>query len=342
MKLPPMLLQTWKRNKLMKKMLVITLAAALAAAAQAAAEMKPAVMLQQDGSLWTQTSSGEMKWAKNIPAGTLLAVSDEVPFVAKRPSGSKTVESEFCRAEYDGKSYTVMADRIAFGTAAELRAMAQDAVQYSGANVLEYTSTVVPRHKAVVTGEQRQSGGISFVAVTWFDDVKYVKRSGWVRLDKLASGADDWAALELLAKARTAKDKKVKHAVIADAQTLSLSPYMERLLSIEEYNILKNFSPDDTESLELSTVVETGIPGSYIHIYDIPSTRGNVVGRLFYGSSIQCDLKTKASTTETVSFGNEEQTAESCWYHVKENILEDGTVQWPSGWIFGTIAGISQ
>ena len=64
--------------------------------------------------------------------------------------------------------------------------------------------------------------------------------------------------------------------------------------------------------------------------------------RLFYGSSIQCDLKTKASTTETVSFGNEEQTAESCWYHVKENILEDGTVQWPSGWIFGTIAGISQ
>jgi hypothetical protein len=326
----------------MKKTIAVLLAAAAVAVAQAGAEMKAAVMLQQEGALWTETDSGEMKWAKNIPVGTQLSVSDEKPFTAKRPSGNKTVESSFCRAEYDGKSYAVMADRIAFGTADSLRAMAQDAVLYDSADVLSYTNTTVPRHKAVVAGEQKNADGIAFVAVTWFDDVKYVMRSGWVRQDRLAPGKDDWAALELLAKAKSSKDKKVQNAIIADARTLSISPYMEKQLDIAERNVLMDFSPDETEEQELSADLFLGNPGAYVLIYDIPSTRGKVVGVLFHGSNMHSDRRTKGKSTESVSLNGEAMELQDRWYHVEEGIAEDGTVLWPSGWIFNGAAGLEQ
>ncbi|MBQ9538952.1 MAG: hypothetical protein IJU95_06750 [Treponema sp.] len=326
----------------MKKTIAILLAAAAFAVTQAAAEMKDAVMIQQEGALWTETDSGEMKWAKNVPAGTLLSVSDEKPFTAKRPSGSKTVESDFLHAEYDGKPYAVMADRIAFGDEDELKAIRQDAVLYSSANVLDYTATVVPQHKAVIIGEQKQANGIMFTAVTWFDDVKYIKRSGWVRQDKILSGKDDWAALELIAKAKRAKDKKVQSAIIADARTLSISSDIEKQLDIAEYNFLMDFSPDDTEAHDLSSVLNLGNPGAYVLIYDCPGTRGNVIGLLFHGSRIHSDKRTKGKTTEAVSRFGESMTLPDRWYHIEGSISEDGTTDWPSGWVFNAAAGLEQ
>ena len=326
----------------MKKTFALILASAAFIVAQAAAEMKPAIMLQQEGSLWTQASSGEMKWAKNIPAGTQLSVSDEEPFAAKRPSGNKTVESDFCRAEYEGKAYTVMADRIAFGTTDDIKVTVQDAVHYASANILDYTSTIVPQKKALIAGAPVQKDGISFVPVIWFDDVNYVKRTGWIRQDKISSGTDDWAAIELLAKARLAKDKKVKNAVIADARTLSISDSIERLITIEEYNILKDFSPDDTAAQDISFTADFGTPGAYIHIYDVPSTQGTVVGRLFHGAEAHCSKKTNGTSTESVNIAGERQTGTSSWYYIEGKVSEDGTVLWPSGWIFGLVAGIEQ
>ncbi len=319
------------------KKTVMLFAVAVYALFAAGAEMKNALMIQKEGALWTKTENGEMKWAKNIAAGTAIQLDDSAALKAQRQSGGKLVDSEFYPALYEGKDYFVMTDRVAVAGEKQVKVMVQNAVLYGSASVLDYSSTIVPFKKLVVVGETRQMAGMDFVSVLWFDDVNYVKRNGWVRAEKVGLAVDDLAALQLVDKAKAAKDDKVKNAVIADAYTLEISDEVRHLISVEEYNILQGFNPDNVSTGKVQLRIDSPMEesGYYVHIYDIPSTKGRVVGRVFYADKVRSDKETADSTTERVQYATGIEEVKYSWFHILANIAEDGTVIWPSGWVYG-------
>ena len=320
----------------MKKIFML-FAVALSAVWAAVAEMKDALIIQKEGALWVKAESGEMKWAKGLAAGTFLKLDDGDLIKAQRQSGSKMVESEFYRAVYEGKDYFVMADRVAVAKEGQVKVMVQAAVLYGSASVLDYSSTIVPFKKLVVVDESRQMAGMNFVSVLWFDDVNYVKRSGWVRAEKVGLGVDDLAALQLVDKAKAAKDEKVKNAVISDAYTLEISDEVRYLISIEEYDMLQGFNADDIIEGKSEVCIESPMneTGYYVHVYDRPSPLGKVLGRVFCGDTVCTDKETSAVGIAQVQYQNSIDSVKFNWFHIRAKLAEDGTVIWPSGWVYG-------
>lgn len=319
----------------MKKIASIFLISIIALAAAFAQETATAVALQKDTALWNEKEPGTMEWAKkDLEPGTVLEVylgSETDSQGRKRPdvissewsTGKKGQKLNFVRANYQGKDYYVIANRVALYQSPAV--VTRDAATYLTKNLADVRKTSLKNGTIIAVGEEVSVQGLKLLELSFYDEAQYRIRIGYIKKEKISTKKDDITAMKLLKQAADITDAKRRTAMLDSIGQLSISPSVQDLLDkaleepeeeepeVEAYNgEIVTLAEDEQNRL-----IKTD-DGSNLNVRDAPN--GNVIGQLSCNSTVTATER----TAEAFTSGD----LTDYWYHVADS---SGT----SGWVFG-------
>ena len=99
-----------------------------------------AVLIYQDGSLWTENKDGSMKWSTTLSNGTGLKVYPDSGKMAAREG--KNDETEFVKVRFDNKDYWIQTALIAQNAVESV--ILEDTLVYQNPDIAAVTNISVP------------------------------------------------------------------------------------------------------------------------------------------------------------------------------------------------------
>lgn len=186
-----------------------------------------AVLIYQDGSLWTENEDGTMKWATTLTNGTGLKVYPGSSKMAAREG--KNDESEFVKVKFDNKDYWIQTVLIAQNSTENV--ILEDTLLYQNPDIAAVTSISVPALTIVAVSNDEvasEDPSFKFKKISYRTDKTY--RSVYVKREVLSNDKDDVTVLRMLNKLNSTKNETVKEEVFNNALQLNCSPEVKDYL----------------------------------------------------------------------------------------------------------------
>lgn len=316
----------------MKKIVITVLAALLSLSMYGADKKIPAVMLQSQGSLYEEKDGG-MEWVKSLDLGTeleVLTVTNEfgevVPEVKKstRVVSKKTVDCTCYHVQYDGKKYWVLHDRISMNE--KVAVITKDAAVYRSADVSDVKNSSLPLTEIITYGQiyEANNGKFKLYKISYFDEVNYVTRTGYVKMAKVSTAKDDITAVKMLQKIRSAKDENVRNELFKNLSKLNASSEIKTYAA----DLMKSYEPKDILDDGVDTVEAyfevTNNADTKLNIRSLPNTNSDVIGQIEGDGDV---VWVNSKTVATEKIGDSEKS----WYNISYETDEDVI----TGWVFG-------
>lgn len=302
---------------------------------------KEVVELMPNGCLYAPDKNDNMKWSKNIDAGTVFTVTGTKVATRITSKGS----------EPDTAFYKVKAGRVegyipqswVYEKVGALAVITADCAVYKSTRPSDvYTYAFKAGKPVILTGKQQTFSKAlpwQFVEVVYFDRASSWKiKTAWVSSDRISSEKDDIVAFSLMDKAAVEKNETIRNEFFANIDGLKLSPAVEaRYLEIRSGFEKPTF--EKRESYGGYMTVTAGEENGNINYRSEPGQESVVRGRFTERSTVFIDER----TVEVEKIGDEEES----WYHfiLDENTSSDAAIelnteapedeQIREGWIFG-------
>ena len=311
------------------KKLVLTIAAALFSFSVFAANTIDAVMLQNSGGLYVE-KDGKMEWSKSVEAGAELSIyteSDEngktVPVTMKstRVVNKKDVECTVYKASYNGKDYWVLTDRISMNE--KVAVIKTPAAVYRSPDLADFKNSSLPLGEVITMGSKYIANDtFEMYKISYFDEINYVTRNGYVLISKVSSEKNDFTACKLIKQLLATEDETIQEELYKNITKLNLSAEIATYAE-EVKESLKKVSVADggVEEIGMYAYVVNPDTNSKINVRSEPGTSGSVV-TAFEDEITQVYVNYKTVNADTIG------DSTNYWYNVsdEENI---------SGWVFG-------
>ncbi len=315
------------------KKLILTIALCLAAgfSCYAANSTAPAVVLQDDCSLWVKKSEGMMEYKSSVPAGTEISVyTNDKELVSEKATWTTSKDKTmltFVKCIYNGNDFYIISGRFA--------ANARKGVTLTSCAVYNTPSLADPRTKAlnaltfiaVIKPVATITAG--FLQIAYFDENLYSARTCYVRRDNVTTEKDDLTAARILKAAESSKDEATQAELLENIKELNVSDAMLSNLTSnipDEYAQVYDLASEGTRDVNTpAPFYYTENDGSYLNIREKASTKSKIVGQLGYRmlfNAIEMTVNTETIDGKTAP-----------WYYVSDVTSVDGSTV--SGWVFG-------
>lgn len=332
----------------MKKLISIILASFVAITAFAAEKSIPAVMLQDDGTLFIE-EDGQMNYKMSIPAGSeleVLTVKNENGVVVPELKKSKRIISEKLRdcecyhVKYNNKPYWCLPNRI--GLNEKIGIIVKDTAVYRSPDVCDIkeksslaVGTVISFGDAFVANNK-----FKLLKITYYDPANYEVYTGYVKQEKVSSSKDDYKGIKIIKSIKKIlkdgekADKGLLEENYKNFKHLSTSPAITQMCD----ELVNSVNQDESDTSNEAAALREAEPFSYygalvvsdeedsnINIRDYPSTENSkVVGQFKFkgGNFYEVNVTYRSASTDIIN-GDEEY-----WYYISNDTV--------SGWIFGS------
>lgn len=311
------------------KKLVLTIAAALFSFSVFAANTIDAVMLQNSGGLYVE-KDGKMEWSKSVEAGAELSVYTEtdesgktvpVTMESTRVVNKKDVKCTVYKASYNGKDYWVLTDRISMNE--KVAIIKTPAAVYRSPDLADFKNSSLPVGEVITMGSKYIANDtFEMYKISYFDEINYVTRSGYVMISKVSSEKNDLKACKLIKQLLATEDETIQEELYKNITKLNLSSEISAYAE-EAKESLKKVSVSDggIEEIGLWAMVVNPDTNSKINVREEPGTNSAVVGA-FENEITSVNVYYRTVNTETI--GN----STNYWY----NVSDEESI---SGWVFG-------
>lgn len=314
----------------MKKILAFVFITALSFSVFAGEKTAPAVMLQNQGGLYVE-ENGEMVWKKSIDAGTELEIvldsetGNKLPKVteSKRTVSKKLIDCKMYSAVYEGKKYFVLNDRVVLNETVGV--VLKDCGIYRSADICDIKDSNLDRGDIITFGQLYLANGkFNLVKISYFDNINYVVRNGYIKTSNKSSNKDDLKAIRMVAKIKAAKDEDVRNELLKSVKKLNCSSEIKALLievedSFKEPDLQADGFTDVNEYMQL---IDNSGDTSNINVRDIPGTKGTVIGQ-FELSEPLLYVTQRTNAQDTIGSNT------NYWYYVQSQVSDI------AGWVFG-------
>ena len=189
-----------------------------------------AVLIYQDGSLWTENEDGSMKWSTTLSNGTGLKVYPDSSKMAAREG--KNDETEFVKVRFDNKDYWIQTALIAQNAVESV--VLEDTLVYQNPDIAAVTNISVPALTIVAVSNDEviaEDPSFKFKKISYRTDKTY--RSVYVKQNVLSNDKEDVLVLRMLNKLKSTKNETVKEEVFNNALQLNCSPEVKDALRAE-------------------------------------------------------------------------------------------------------------
>ena len=269
----------------MKKIFAYIALFALAFSAQAAERV---LVLRSSASLYEATDGENVKWAKEVTAGTVLEAKSADEVQKNIVTKEKTWEGVKCYAvTHEKKSYFIQTrDSAALGNEqiSYPAVIYENAVLFSKPHVAAFRNAwLEPGTIVAVLHEDPVFDKIAF-----FDTQDGVKRTRYV-FSGFSLEESDIKAVQLLEKARGIKDADLQKEFLENAEKTVTSEALAAYITAEKNKILGISDFDAGEILELDEAFWATVytaDGSKVNVRKSPGTKGEVETQLNTGAEV--------------------------------------------------------
>lgn len=309
------------------KKLVLTIVAALFSFSVFAANSIDAVMLQNQGGLFVE-KDGMMEWKVSVDAGSDLSIYTEsdangktVPVTkeSKRIVNKKEVKCTVYKASYNGKDYWVLNDRISMNE--KVAIIKIPAAVYRSPDLADFKNSSLPVGEIITMGSKYIANDVfEMYKISYFDEINYVTRSGYVMVSKVSSEKNDLKACKLISQLKNTEDETIQEELYKNITKLNISSEIMSYASEVKESITKvDVSAAGYSEIGLYAYVVNPDTNTKINVRGNPGTSGSVVASL-------TDELTEVYITERTNNADVVGDSTNYWYHITGDV---------DGWVYG-------